>query len=156
MAFDCRLTIFPRLDSPDVGSVVVLGSRQEVGLHHLLGVIRRDLPETGVRLVATLGQLQVKVSTTAVHLQHLNGAGVRVVDLNHGVVAGVERQLDAHQRFNSVRVWCPGALHIVAEAASAGVNIQSVLYQAGLPPKKHHVEGCVSPGRNHLRDREVR
>ena len=136
--------------------MVVLGPRQEVGLHDLLGVIGRDLPQTGVRLMATLGQLQMKVSTTAVHLQHLDGVWVRVMDLNHGIVAGVQRQLDAHQRFNSVWVWCPRALHIVAETASAGVDIQSVLHQAGVPTKKHHVESCVSPGRNHLRDREVR
>ena len=140
------------MDSPDVGSVVVLSSRQEVRLHDLLGVIGRDLPQTGVRLMATLGQLQMKVSTTAVHLQHLDGVWVRVMDLNHGIVAGVQGQLDAHQRFNSVRVGCSGALHIVSEAASAGVNIQSVLHKAGLPTKKHHVKGCVPSGRNHLRD----
>ena len=139
--------------SPDVGSVVVLGSRQEVGLHHLLGVIGRDLPQTGVRLVASLGQLQVKVATTAVHLQHLDGVRVRVMDLNHGIVAGVQGQLDAHQRFNSVGVWCSRALHIVSEASSAGVDIESVLHEAGLPTKKHHVKGCVPSGRNHLRDR---
>ena len=140
------------MDSPDVGSVVVLSSRQEVRLHNLLGVIGRDLPQTGVRLVATLGQLEMKVSTTAVHLQHLDGVWVRVMDLNHGVVAGVERQLDAHQRFNPAWVWCSRALDVVAEAASAGVDIESVLHQAGLPTKKHHVECCVSTRRNHLRD----
>ena len=133
--------------------MVVLCSGQEVRLHNLLGVIGRDLPQTGVRLMAALGKLEVEVSTTAVHLQHLDGVRVRVMNLNHGVVAGVERQLDADQRFDSVRVRCASALDVVPEAASAGVNIQSVLYQAGLPTKKHHVECCVSPGRNHLRDR---
>ena len=133
--------------------MVVLSSGQEVRLHNLLGMIGRDLPETGVRLVTTLGQLEMKVSATAVHLQHLDGVRVRVMDLNHGIVAGVERQLDAHQRFDSVGVWCASTLHIVAETASAGVNIQSVLHQARLPTKKHHVEGCVASGRNHLRDR---
>ena len=124
--------------------MVVLGPRQEVGLHDLLGVIGRNLPQTGVRLVASLGQLEVKVSTTAVHLQHLYGAGVRVMDLNHGVVAGVERQLDAHQRFNSVGVWCPCALDIVSEAPSAGVDVESVLHQPRLPAQEHHVEGRVA------------
>ena len=136
--------------------MVVLCSGQEVCLHNLLGVIGRDLPETGVSLMATLGQLQVKVSPAAVHLQHLDGVGVRVVDLNHWIVARVQRQLDADQRLNSVRVRCSCALDIVAEAPSAGVNIESVLHQAGLPTKKHHVEGCVSTGGNHLRDRGLR
>ena len=146
MASDC---------SPDVGSVVVLSSRQEVRLHDLLGVIGRDLPQTGVRLMATLGKLEVEVSTTAVHLQHLDGARVRVMNLNHGVVAGVERQLDADQRFDSVRVRCASALDVVPEAASAGVNIQSVLHQTRLPAQEHHVEGCVSSRRNHLRDSRI-
>ena len=132
--------------------MVVLCSGQEVRLHNLLGVIGRDLPQTGVRLMAALGKLEVEVSTTAVHLQHLDGVRVRVMNLNHGVVAGVERQLDADQRFDSVRVRCASALDVVPEAASAGVNIQSVLHQARLPAQEHHVEGCVSSRWNHLRD----
>ena len=135
--------------------MVVLCSGQEVRLHNLLGVIGRDLPQTGVRLMAALGKLEVEVSTTAVHLQHLDGVRVRVMNLNHGVVAGVERQLDADQRFDSVRVRCASALDVVPEAASAGVNIQSVLHQAWLPAQEHHVEGCVSSRRNHLRDSRI-
>ena len=84
--------------------MVVLCSGQEVCLHHLLGVIGRDLPETGVSLMSPLGQLQVKVAPAAVHLQHLDGVGVRVVDLNDRAVAGVEGELHPDQWFDSVRV----------------------------------------------------
>ena len=84
--------------------MVVLSPGEEVCLHDLLGVVGRDLPEAGVGLVTSLGQLEVKVSPTAVHLQHLDGVRVRVVDLNDGAVAGVEGELHPDQRFDSVRV----------------------------------------------------
>lgn len=137
--------------SPDIGGVVVLRPGEEVGLHDLLGVVRRDLPEAGVRLVTALGQLEVKVSTAAVHLEDLDGVGVRVVDLYHGTVAGVEWEFHSDQRFNPVRVGSPGPHHVVPEAAGTGVDVESVLHQAGLPTQEHHVEGCVPPGRDDLK-----
>ena len=137
--------------SPDIGGVVVLRPGEEVCLHDLLGVVRRDLPEAGVGLVTALRQLQVKVSTAAVHLEDLDGVGVRVVDLYHGTVAGVERELHSDQRFDPVRVWSPGPNHVVPEAAGTGVDVESVLHQAGLPTQEHHVEGGVPPGRDDLR-----
>ena len=139
-----------RYNSPDVSGVIVLSSRQEVRLHHLLGVVGWYLPDRGVSIVSSAGKLEVQVSSAAVHLQHLDGGGVRVVHLDHGAVAGVERELDPHQRLDPVRVRCPRASNIVSEAAGAGVDIQSVLHYARLATKKYNIEGCVAPGRYDL------
>ena len=57
---------------PDIGGVVALSPGEEGGAHDGLGVVGRDLPQAVVRLQAALGQLQVQVSPTGVHLQHLD------------------------------------------------------------------------------------
>ena len=93
-----------RVVIPDIGGVVVFCPGQKVCLHDLLGVVRWYLPDGRVSLVTSLRQLQVQVSSTAVHLQDLDGGGVRVVHLNHRVVARVERQLDPNQWFDNVEV----------------------------------------------------
>ena len=140
---------------PDIGGVIVLRPGKKVCLHDLLGVVRRNLPDRGVSLVAALGKLKVKVSAAAVHLQDLDGGGVRVVHLYHRVVARVEGQLDPHQGFDPVGVGCPCSSDIVAEAPGAGVDIQGVLHDAGLPTQEHHIEGRVAPRRYYLQTTKV-
>ena len=105
---------FPNV--PDIRRVVVLSPGEECGAHDGLGVVRWDLPQAVVRLQTSLGQLQVQVSPTWVHLQHLkiirgwlvgwswivdanlDGRLVRVVDLNDRRVAWVQRELHTDQR----------------------------------------------------------
>ena len=140
-----------RYNSPDVSSVIILSSRQEVRLHHLLGVVGWYLPDRGVGVVSSAGKLEVQVSSAAVHLQHLDGGGVRVVHLDHRVVARVQWQLDAHQRLDPIRIRRSRPSHIVSEASRTRVNIERILHDARLPTKKHHVKGCISSRRYYLR-----
>ena len=54
-------------------------------------------------------------------------------------------------------VWVRGAcaLDSVSKAASAGVDVQGVLYEAGLPTEEHDVERCVPTRRDYLRGQQV-
>ena len=54
-------------------------------------------------------------------------------------------------------VWVRGACALdgISKAASAGVNVQCVLHQAGLPTEEHDVERCVPTRRDYLRGQEV-
>ena len=136
---------------PYVGRVVALRPREEVCLHDLLGVVGRDLPDRRVGLVTSAGQLQMEVPARAVHLQHLDGGRVRVVHLDHRVVAGVERQLDPHQRLDTIRIWGSRPFDIVSETSRARVNIQCILHDTRFTTKKHNVKGCITSWRNNLK-----
>ena len=135
--------------------MIALRPSQEVCLHDLFGVVGRDLPDLGVGLVASAGQLEVEVAPAAVHLQHLDGGGVRVVHLDHRVVARVERQLDAHQRLDPIRVRRSRPFHIVSETSRTRVNIERILHNAGFPTKEHHVKGCISSRRYYLKRKSI-
>ena len=54
-------------------------------------------------------------------------------------------------------VWVRGACALdgISKAASAGVDVQRVLHEAGLPTEEHHVERCVPAGRDYLRGQQV-
>ena len=54
-------------------------------------------------------------------------------------------------------VWVRGACALdgISKAASAGVDIQGVLNEAGLPTEEHHVERCVPARRDYLRGQQV-
>ena len=130
--------------------MIILSSGQEVSSHDLLGVVGWDLPQSGVRLVAPARELEVQVPPTAVHLQHLDGAGVGVVNLYHGGVAGIQGKLHTRQGFNSVRVGSARTLDIVPKTARTGVDIQGVLHHPCLSPEKYNVKSCITSWRYHL------
>ena len=54
-------------------------------------------------------------------------------------------------------VWVRGACALdgISKAASAGVDVQRVLYEAGLPTEEHDVERCVPARRDYLRGQQV-
>ena len=54
-------------------------------------------------------------------------------------------------------VWVRGACALdgISKAASAGVDVQRVLDEAGLPTEEHHVERCVPARRDYLRGQQV-
>ena len=54
-------------------------------------------------------------------------------------------------------VWVRGACALdgISKAASAGVDVQRVLDEAGLPTEEHDVECCVPTRRDYLRGQQV-
>ena len=54
-------------------------------------------------------------------------------------------------------VWVRGACALdgISKAASAGVDVQCVFHEAGLPTKEHDVERCVPTRRDYLRGQQV-
>ena len=82
---------------------------------------------------------------------YLYGAGMWIMKFNHGRIAAVERHLDPHQRFYSIRIRSSRPKDIISKRPGTCMYVQSIFHHPLLPTQKYYIKCRISPRRYYLK-----